>query len=78
MVRDTLTAASDLGQDDLTLVAACKRGEVSAFEELVKRYDRKLFRIAQHVTRNREDAQDVVQEAFLRAFRNLDQFQGNS
>src|SRR5690242_8039241 len=73
------TGASNLAHDDdMTLVAACKRGEVRAFEELVKRYDRKLFRIAQHVTRNREDAQDVVQEAFLRAFRNLDQFQGNS
>ena len=72
------SGASDLAHDDMTLVAACKRGEPSAFEELVKRYDRKLFRIAQHVTRNREDAQDVVQEAFLRAFRNLDQFQGNS
>ncbi|HET8826226.1 MAG TPA: sigma-70 family RNA polymerase sigma factor [Terriglobales bacterium] len=72
------TGASDLAHDDMTLVAACRRGEVSAFDELVKRYDRKLFRIAQHVTRNREDAQDVVQEAFLRAFRHLDQFQGNS
>ena len=72
------TGASDLADDDMTLVAACRRGEGSAFDELVKRYDRKLFRIAQHVTRNREDAQDVVQEAFLRAFRNLDQFQGNS
>ena len=72
------TAAADLADDDMTLVEACKRGEVSAFEELVKRYDRKLFRIAQHVTRNREDAQDVVQEAFLKAFRNLDQFQGTS
>lgn len=70
--------ASNLADDDMTLVAACRRGDVSAFDELVKRYDRRLFRIAHHVTRNREDAQDVVQEAFLRAFRYLDQFQGNS
>ena len=72
------TGTSGLAHDDMTLVAACRRGDQCAFDELVKRYDRKLFRIAQHVTRNREDAQDVVQEAFLRAFRNLDQFQGNS
>jgi len=64
--------------DDMAFVQACKRGDGSAFEELVKRYDRRLFRIAQHVTQNREDAQDVVQEAFLKAFRNLDQFRGNS
>lgn len=71
-------SASEPGRDDVALVHACKGGDVAAFDQLVKRYGRKLFRIAQHVTRNREDAQDVVQEAFLRAFRNLDQFQGNS
>jgi RNA polymerase sigma-70 factor (ECF subfamily) len=64
--------------DDLALVHASKTGDVAAFEELVKRYDSKLLRIAQHVTHNREDAQDVVQEAFLKAFRKLDQFQENS
>jgi RNA polymerase sigma-70 factor (ECF subfamily) len=64
--------------DDLSLVHASKMGDIAAFEELVKRYDRQLFRIAQHLTRNREDAQDVVQEAFLKAFRNLEQFRENS
>jgi RNA polymerase sigma-70 factor (ECF subfamily) len=53
-------------------------GDVDAFEELVKRYDRKLLRIAQHVTNNREDAEDVVQEAFLKAFQYLEQFRENS
>jgi len=62
----------------MALVHACKSGDVGAFEELVKRYDRKLFRIARHVTQNREDAQDVVQEAFLKAFRNLSQFREDS
>ena len=41
---------------DLTVVRACKSGDATAFEELVKRYDTKLFRIAQHITHNREDA----------------------
>ena len=53
--------------DDMTLVHASKAGDIAAFEELVKRYDRQLLRIAQHVTHNREDAQDAVQEAFLKA-----------
>lgn len=65
-------------QDDMPLVHACKTGDVSAFEQLVKRYDRRLLRIAQHVTHNREDAEDAVQEAFLKVFRKLTQFQGNS
>jgi len=64
--------------DDVTLVHASKTGDIAAFEELVKRYDSKLLRIAQHVTHNLEDAQDAVQEAFLKAFQKLEQFQENS
>jgi RNA polymerase sigma-70 factor (ECF subfamily) len=64
--------------DELTLVQAAKKGDLEAFSQLVKRYDRNVFRIAQHITHNEEDAQDVVQEAFLKAYRNLQQFQGNS
>jgi RNA polymerase sigma-70 factor (ECF subfamily) len=71
-------AGSTVGSDDLELVHASKNGDVAAFEQLVKRYDRKLFRIAQHVTHNREDAEDAVQEAFLKAFQHLDEFREDS
>src|SRR5262244_2140638 len=64
--------------DELALVQSAKGGDVAAFEELVKRYDRNVFRIAQHITQNREDAEDVVQDAFLKAYQNLEQFQGQS
>src|SRR3954470_23655403 len=64
--------------DELALVQAAKGGDVGAFEELVRRYDRNVFRIAQHITQNREDAEDVVQDAFLKAYSNLGQFQGQS
>ena len=64
--------------DELALVQAAKAGDISAFEELVRRYDRNVFRIAQHITQNREDAEDVVQEAFLKAYNNLKGFQGQS
>src|SRR5499425_3527828 len=64
--------------DEMALVQAAKGGDVAAFEELVRKYDRQVFRIAQHITQNREDAQDVVQDAFLKAYEKLDQFQGNS
>jgi RNA polymerase sigma-70 factor (ECF subfamily) len=64
--------------DEAALVAAAKAGDIGAFEELVKRYDRNVFRIANHITQNREDAEDVVQDAFLKAYTNLGQFQGQS
>src|SRR5579884_2581827 len=64
--------------EELQLVQAAQNGDVQAFEELVRRYDRNVFRIAQHITHNREDAEDVVQDAFLKAYNNLAQFQGQS
>jgi RNA polymerase sigma-70 factor, ECF subfamily len=64
--------------DELALVQAAKGGDLEAFSQLVNRYDRNVFRIAQHITHNEEDAQDVVQDAFLKAYQNLEQFQGNS
>jgi RNA polymerase sigma-70 factor (ECF subfamily) len=64
--------------DDFDLVQASKNGDVAAFEQLVKRYDRTLFRIAQSVTHNCEDSQDVVQETFLKAYQHLGDFRGDS
>lgn len=76
---ETIQKKADEGvTSELALVQAAKKGDLDAFSELVKRYDRNVFRIAQHITHNEEDAQDVVQDAFLKAYRNLDQFQGNS
>jgi len=63
---------------DLELVHASKRGDVAAFEQLVKRYDRRLLRISQTVTRNKEDSEDAVQEALLKAFQNLADFREDS
>ena len=64
--------------DEPVLVAAAKAGDVSAFEELVNRYERKIFRLAQNITQNREDAQDVMQDAFLKSYEHLGDFQGDS
>src|SRR5512140_508366 len=64
--------------DELALVRAAKAGDISAFEQLVHRYDRNVFRIANHITQNREDAEDVVQDAFLKAYENLKNFQEQS
>src|ERR1700732_2458185 len=64
--------------DEPVLVAAAKAGDISAFETLVGRYERKIFRLAQNITQNREDAEDSMQESFLKAFEHLGEFQGNS
>jgi RNA polymerase sigma-70 factor (ECF subfamily) len=63
---------------DVALVERARAGDVSAYDALVRKYDRQIFRIAQHVTQNREDAEDAMQDAFLKAYEKLDQFQGNS
>jgi len=69
---------STVARDDLDLVHASKNGDISAFEQLVNRYDRQLLRIAQSVTHNREDSQDAVQEAFLKAYQHLADFREDS
>jgi RNA polymerase sigma-70 factor (ECF subfamily) len=65
-------------EDEPELVAAAKAGDMTAFETLVNRYERKIFRLAQNITQNREDAEDTMQEAFLKAYQHLGDFQGNS
>src|SRR5580704_2923370 len=64
--------------NDLDLVHASKKGDVAAFEQLVKRYGGRLLRISQTVTRNKEDSEDAVQEALLKAFQNLADFREDS
>ncbi|MGA2511079.1 MAG: sigma-70 family RNA polymerase sigma factor [Candidatus Acidiferrales bacterium] len=64
--------------DEPVLVAAAQRGDISAFETLVGRYERKIFRLTQNITQNREDAEDAMQEAFLKAYEHLGDFEGNS
>jgi RNA polymerase sigma-70 factor, ECF subfamily len=71
-------AMREMASDDLDLVHASKNGDVTAFEQLVKRYDRKLLRIAQSVTHNMEDSQDAVQETFLKAYQHLAAFREDS
>jgi RNA polymerase sigma-70 factor (ECF subfamily) len=64
--------------DELELVANARKGDTSSFSTLLRRYEGKIFRLAMNITQNREDAEDVLQEAFLKAYEHLDQFQGNS
>jgi RNA polymerase sigma-70 factor, ECF subfamily len=65
-------------QEDALLVAAAKARDTRAFELLVERHERKIFLMVQRMTRNREDAEDVVQQSFQKAFVHLKKFQGKS
>jgi RNA polymerase sigma-70 factor, ECF subfamily len=64
--------------DESALVAKAREGDLAAFNELVNTYSRKIFRLAKHITQNDEDAEDVLQETFLKAFEHLGNFQGQS
>jgi RNA polymerase sigma-70 factor, ECF subfamily len=64
--------------DEAAVVAQARLGDATAFSELLRRYEGKIFRLALHITQNREDAEDVLQETFLKAYEHLDQFQGQS
>ena len=71
-------ASSIVREDEPLLVASARAGDLAAFEELVNRYERKIFRLAMNITGNREDSEDVMQEAFLKAYSHLKDFQGDS
>src|SRR5436853_803641 len=60
--------------DDSMLIRRAQQGDTTAFEELVRLYDRAVLRLAVHLTGSQEDGQDMYQEAFLRAYINLGRF----
>lgn len=64
--------------DEGSLVAAAKGGDLEAFQELVTRYEGKIYRLAWNITRNKEDAEDAMQDAFMKAFQHLAGFEGGS
>jgi RNA polymerase sigma-70 factor (ECF subfamily) len=63
---------------DRELVQKCQAGEMNAFQDLVSRYHQKVYMVILGLLRNREDALEVAQETFFRAFRKINSFQGDS
>jgi RNA polymerase sigma-70 factor (ECF subfamily) len=60
--------------NDAELIREAQRGNHAAFEDLVRQYDGAVLRLAYHMTRSEQDAQDIYQEAFLKAYRNIGNF----
>ena len=67
-----------MSADDQCLIAQCLDGDTAAFGELVRRYQDRLYNTVYRLVGNAEDAQDVVQDAFLHAYQSLDGFKGDS
>jgi RNA polymerase sigma-70 factor (ECF subfamily) len=66
--------ASSARVDDTILIRRAQQGDTAAFEELVRNYDRSVLRLTMRLTDSTEDAQDIYQDTFLRAYRNIRQF----
>jgi RNA polymerase sigma-70 factor (ECF subfamily) len=67
-----------VADDDLSLVRKAQAGDQKAFAELVERYQRKAYAVALGLVRDREEAMDVAQEAFVKVYKYLDHFKGDS
>lgn len=65
-------------ENEASVVAEAKQGSAEAFTTLVNQYDRNIYRLALNITSNQQDAEDVLQETFLKAYTNLEKFKGDS
>ncbi|MFY9528679.1 MAG: sigma factor [Candidatus Acidiferrales bacterium] len=74
MIRPAVVETDEEAQ----LVLAAQRGDTSCFEALVSRYERRIFRLAKNIIPNDNDAEEVMQDAFLKAFEHIGDFKGNS
>jgi len=81
LVLSTASVGSSLPrlrQDDREAVEACQRGEREAFDRLVERYQRDIYRLCYRYVNNHDDANDMAQEVFLKAYRAIGRFRGDS
>lgn len=76
--EESSTPQTDSEEEDAGLVRAAQSGDSQAFEMLVRRYRNDVFAVAFHFVRNREEAWDIAQEAFIKAHRALNRFRGDA
>ena len=77
-VRAMVLLKEARGHSDVALVAECRKGDATAFDELVRRYKDRIYHVVYRFLGNREDALDVCQEVFVRAYRGIEEFRGAS
>lgn len=70
--------ASSTRQDERAIIERCKEGDLSAFDELVRRYSKQIFNFAYRMTQNYDDANDIASDAFVKVFNAIDSFRGDA
>ena len=78
MITVTETSKAGRNDDEAALVAEVRSGNTTCFETLMRRYERKIYRLAKNITKNDSDAEEVTQEAFFKAFEHIEDFKGES
>src|SRR5512140_1910888 len=73
-----LPASAPEPPDEMALVKRARQGDLSAYDDLVRRYQERIYATVYHMTANHEDANDLAQEAFIKAFQALKSFKGGS
>lgn len=77
-VADPAGARAAVREDDRQAIAACQQGEREAFDRLVERYQRDVYRLCYRYVNNHQDANDMAQDVFLKAYRAIGRFRGDS
>jgi RNA polymerase sigma-70 factor (ECF subfamily) len=75
---DTMSSAEAPADSDQMLVSRVQNGDVAAFDTLVRKYRERLYGVIYNLTSNREDAADLTQESFIKAFSSINRFKGKS
>ena len=74
----TLEKAKSESYSDEEIVDRVKGGEIALYEIIMRRYNQRLYRVARAILRDDAEAEDVMQDAYVRAYQHLDQFAGRS
>src|ERR1700712_378801 len=78
MIHEATEAAVPAPEDEAQLIAKCQNGETEAFNELVTRYRSRAYAMIYNMVRNEQDAWDIAQDGFLKAWKSIGRFRGQS
>ena len=76
--KETARSATPAAPEEFVLVRSAQRGDLAAYDELVRRYQERIYATVYHMTSNHEDANDLAQDTFIKAFQALKSFKGGS
>ena len=70
--------AKTMRQDECALIGGCKEGDLSAFDDLVRRYEKQVYNFAYRLTQNYDDANDIATDAFVKVYNSIESFRGDA